>query len=87
MEDTKNPIYKRVMAQEILLYEEVPNAYNMYVAMILRKLFHINDYRETDSEFMLYYSKYLLKKNFSSNRIDYSLTKRDILKMGREGKI
>ena len=87
MEDTKNPIYKRVMAQEILLYEEVPNAYNMYVAMILRKLFHINDYRETDSEFMSYYSKYLLKKNFSSVRIDYNLTKRDILKMGREGKI
>ena len=87
MEDTKNPIYKRVMAQEILLYEEVPNAYNMYVAMILRKLFHINDYRETDSEFMSYYSNYLLKKNFSSVRIDYNLTKRDILKMGREGKI
>ena len=87
MEDTKNPIYKRVMAQEILLYEEVPNAYNMYVAMILRKLFHINDYRETDSEFMSYYSKYLLKKNFSSVRIDYNLTKCDILKMGREGKI
>ena len=87
MKDTKNPIYKRVMAQEILLYEEVPNAYNMYVAMILRKLFHINDYRETDSEFMSYYSKYLLKKNFSSVRIDYNLTKRDILKMGREGKI
>lgn len=87
MEDTKNTIYKRVMAQEIGLYEEVPNAHNMYVAMILRKLFHINDYREIDNEFMSYYSKYLLEKNFSSSRIDYSLTKRDILKMGREGKI